>query len=71
MFEKMGIPGCLEIARVTKDKVDAFRPHIPLVIALRNPGMRERHWDALSDVLGFKLKPDDTFTLRNAFDLRL
>ena len=34
--------------------------------------MRERHWDQLTAALGFKLKPDDNFTLRKGLeDLKL
>ena len=33
------------------------------VQALRNPGMRDRHWDLLTEQLGFKLHPEKTFTL--------
>ena len=47
-------------------------PVMPLVTALRNPGMRERHWDALTNDLKFELRPDDRFTLRHATEsLRL
>ena len=27
-----------------KDQIDAFKPYIPLIQGLRNPGMRNRHW---------------------------
>lgn len=39
--------------------------------ALRNPGVRERHWDQLSGSLGFRLHPDKTFTLHKAEDMGL
>mgnify|MGYP000067473068 CR=1 FL=1 len=70
-FQKGDTPGCLAIAQEIKAKVDEFKPHIPLVIALRNPGMRDRHWDDLSAQLGFPLKPDDSFTLTHVFKLAL
>ena len=45
---------------------------MPVVTALRNPGMRDRHWDDLSSTLKFELRPDDRFTLRHATEtLRL
>lgn len=36
-------PGCLAIATAMKKEIEAFRPLLPLIIALRNPGMRDRH----------------------------
>ena len=35
-----------------RDKLETFKPHIPLIAALRNPGLRERHWKAISNVCG-------------------
>lgn len=34
--------------------------------ALRNPGMRPRHWDSLSAELGLDLHPDKAYTLDQA-----
>ena len=39
--------------------------------ALRQPGMRERHWQQLSEQLGMALKPDKDFVLSKALDMRL
>ncbi|KAL0237672.1 hypothetical protein PCE1_001066 [Barthelona sp. PCE] len=66
-------PACAEIAVTTKEKIEEFVPHIPLLQALRGPGMRERHWKELSLELGFELNPDedDSFTLRDFFSLNL
>ena len=51
-----------------KEEVDDFKQYIPLVQALRQPGMRERHWSLLTEKLGFELKPDDNFTLRKGLE---
>lgn len=58
------LPELCETATKLKDEVEDFRQYIPLVQALRQPGMRERHWDLLTETLGFALKPDKNFTLR-------
>ena len=42
--------------------------YVPLIQALRNPGMKDRHWDTLSNELGFNCKPDEHFTLRKAIE---
>ncbi|KAJ1617391.1 hypothetical protein T492DRAFT_495431 [Pavlovales sp. CCMP2436] len=48
--------------------METFVPFVPLVKALRDRGMRARHWDTLSSELGFDLHPNSTFTLRDATD---
>ena len=39
--------------------------------ALRQPGMRERHWQQLSEQLGMTLKPDKDFVLFKALGMHL
>jgi dynein heavy chain len=73
-FERLGIDVCLDIARKIKDEVDAFKPNLPLITALRNPGMRERHWAELSDAIGLKVDPERdraSFTLTAALGMNL
>ena len=36
------IPGCLAVAQEIKGQIEEFRPSIPLIQGLRNPGMRNR-----------------------------
>lgn len=75
MFKAMrhfqDLPACLAIAAKIKQQMDDFKPHMPLIAALRNPGMRARHWKSLSEELGIALLPDEKFTLRDLFDLHL
>ena len=73
-FERLGLDGCLIIARQIRDEVDAFKPNLPLITALRNPGMRERHWAELSDAIGLKVDPERdraSFTLTAALGMNL
>ena len=42
---------CHGIAKQIKQEMEDFRPFMPVVTALRNPGMRDRHWDELSSTL--------------------
>lgn len=44
-------------------KVDEFLPFLPVITGLRTAGMRDRHWDLLSEKLGVDLHPDDSYTL--------
>ncbi|KAM9486848.1 dynein axonemal heavy chain 7-like, partial [Clarias gariepinus] len=47
----------LQIITQVKAEVEDFKQHIPLVQVLCNPGLRDRHWEAMSAVVGFSLKP--------------
>ena len=47
------VTGCLDVAADVKRQIEAFKPYVPLVQGLRNPGMRQRHWEQLSQELGF------------------
>ena len=38
--------------------------HIPVVSVLCNPGIRARHWDQMSEIVGYDLTPDSGTTLR-------
>ena len=64
-------PGCYEVAKTVKEEMDEFKPNIPLIQALRNPGMRERHWIALSDELGIQVKPSNSLTLTELLQMNL
>ncbi|CAL8266095.1 unnamed protein product [Lota lota] len=50
-------PSALNIATNVKAEVDAFKVQIPIVQVLCNPGLRDRHWDAMSEAVGFPLRP--------------
>lgn len=40
------------VAIEIKNQIDEFKPLIPLIQSLRNPGMRQRHWDILREETG-------------------
>ena len=51
--------------------MEEFREHIPIVQTLFNPGLRDRHWDNISEVIGFPIKPDETSCLSKFVDMNL
>jgi len=51
-----------------KAKVDAFKPIVPLALALRKEGMVDRHWDQVSGAVGFDIRPTEGFTLQAVVD---
>ncbi|XP_018600098.2 dynein heavy chain 1, axonemal isoform X2 [Scleropages formosus] len=58
------VPGCQDVAVEIRGRIEEFQPFIPLIQGLRNPGMRSRHWQLLSDRIhvNVKLKANLTFT---------
>lgn len=46
-----------------KKQIDAFKPIVPLAVALRKDGMKDRHWNAISASSGIQIYPDEDFTL--------
>ena len=52
------LDGPLAVARAVRDEIEAFKPLLPLIVALRNPGMRTRHWVELSAAVGFEIAPE-------------
>jgi len=62
-FEKNSLTGCLAIAKQVKESVEEFKPCVPIVTSLCNPGMRDRHWEALNAAAGTKIVVDEKLTL--------
>ena len=54
-----------------KAKVEEFKENMPLVQTLFNPGMRERHWEQISEIVGFPLRPDEDMCLSKLVDMNL
>uniref|UniRef100_A0A674D4I4 Dynein axonemal heavy chain 1 n=1 Tax=Salmo trutta TaxID=8032 RepID=A0A674D4I4_SALTR len=65
------IPACQEVASDIRGKIDDFRPYIPLIQGLRNPGMRGRHWQLLSDRIHMNVKPKANLTFSRCLELGL
>ncbi|XP_028906396.1 dynein heavy chain 12, axonemal isoform X2 [Ornithorhynchus anatinus] len=53
------------------DQMKAFKDYVPTVSILCNPGLKPRHWEQLSNIVGFDLTPDSGSTLRKLLKLNL
>ncbi|GLI62391.1 hypothetical protein VaNZ11_005010 [Volvox africanus] len=71
VFGQRGMEKYADNCEVVRAEVEGFKKFVPLVQALRNPGMRDRHWEQLSSALGFKLHPDKNFTLSHGNQMGL
>ncbi|KAJ3308630.1 Dynein heavy chain 3, axonemal [Boothiomyces sp. JEL0838] len=68
-FSEQPVPK--KVAESVKNKLEKFKAHIPLITILRNPGLKERHWQAISDVVGQTVFPDENTTLTKILDMNL
>lgn len=62
---------CQDVAFLIRDMIEKFQPHIPLIQALRNPGMRSRHWTMLSERLNMNVMPKTNLTFSRCLELGL
>lgn len=51
-MQNKGIKPIEDIARKIKGEIDQFKPKVPLLVALRNKGMCDRHWKAIQEKIG-------------------
>lgn len=44
---------------------------MPIINTLGNPGMKARHWEKVSEIVGFPITVDDSLTLEKIIDYGL
>lgn len=54
-----------------RGRIEEFRPYIPLIQGLRNPGMRNRHWEMLSKEININIKPKANLTFSRCLEMKL
>ncbi|KAJ9505501.1 hypothetical protein QJQ45_023785, partial [Haematococcus lacustris] len=54
-----------------RDSVAVWRELVPIVAALRNPHMKDRHWYKVHEVLGTLLERGERLTLQSLVDLKV
>ncbi|GAA6232467.1 dynein heavy chain 3, axonemal [Lates japonicus] len=65
------LPGPCRVAKSFKSKIDQFKQHLPILTTICNPGIKDRHWEKISSIVGFEVKPDVNSSLLNMLDLGL
>ncbi|VDM15555.1 unnamed protein product [Hydatigera taeniaeformis] len=65
------IPAPRKIASKIRLRVEEFKEHLPLVMTLFNPGLKERHWQQISDVVGYTLRNEEGMCLAKLIDMNL
>lgn len=72
-YEKLerGDPEMLKICKTVQNQLDDFKKNIPVISVLCNPGIRDRHWEKMSEIAKRNLKPDAGTTLRKVLKMGL
>ncbi|XP_043932324.1 dynein axonemal heavy chain 1 [Protopterus annectens] len=65
------IPGCQLVAQDIRGRIEEFKPYIPLIQGLRNPGMRNRHWELLSEQIKINVRPKASLTFSKCLEMKL
>ncbi|KAK7488391.1 hypothetical protein BaRGS_00020365, partial [Batillaria attramentaria] len=69
MLEK-GLPHNEVLPRL-KEKVMDFKQGMPVITSLRNPSLRQRHWDAIQRIINKVISRDKNFTLGNLMEMNI
>lgn len=62
-------PGAAACAQELRNHTTEFRSHLPVIQSLASKALKRRHWDALSELLGQNIDPDDDLTLNALLEL--
>jgi len=62
------LPEPLKVAQTCKEKIEKFQELQPIINSVCNPGLRDRHWVAMSEIVGFDIKRDDHTSLSRLLD---
>ena len=66
-----GYPELKAVAEGVTEKLNGFNEQVPLIEYLAHPGLRDRHWDKMGEIVGYSIKPDEFTTLRTVTEQRL
>ncbi|XP_008181522.3 dynein heavy chain 2, axonemal [Acyrthosiphon pisum] len=61
-----------EVIETTRNNIDEFRKLLPVVDDLKNPAMKDRHWDEVRNVINKKLiQKSSDFTLEKLMEVKI
>ncbi|XP_073942137.1 dynein axonemal heavy chain 7-like, partial [Choristoneura fumiferana] len=65
------VPDTYNLAITVRQKMDEFKTHLPIIQTLGNPGMKARHWEKISEIVGFPIIVDEEMSLQKVIDFNL
>ena len=60
-----------DVVPFLKESIDELNPVLPVVVDLRNPALKDRHWDMLTELLGIDMQKEENFTLFDLIDKKV
>ncbi|EUB58895.1 Dynein heavy chain 7, axonemal [Echinococcus granulosus] len=64
-------PASLKVAQKLRAKIEKFLEYLPTMQVVCNPGIQQRHWERISEVVGFEVLPTSETPLYKLIDLGL
>ena len=64
-------PESKKLAQTVREKIEDFKDHMPIIMTLGNPGLKKRHWEQISEIVGFPIKVDSDLTLGKVLNMNL
>lgn len=61
------LPEPRKLAEAVREKIEVFKEHLPIVMTLGNPGLKDRHWEMISEIVGFPMSGEE-LTLEKVFE---
>ena len=71
IFNGPDVRGPLRCAHSLKTKLEKFKVNLPLIAAICNPGLKQRHWEQMSEQIGINIVPKPENTLSDFLQLGL
>ena len=56
-------PIAKKLVETIRGKIEEFKEHMPVIATLGNPSLKSRHWEEISEIVGFPIKVDESMTL--------
>ena len=54
-----------------KQRVTDFKQGMPVIVSLRNPSLRARHWAEIESLIGRQIPRGESFTLGNLLEMKI
>nr|XP_031838488.1 dynein heavy chain 7, axonemal-like [Nomia melanderi] len=64
-------PDLRNLAISVREKIEDFRDRMPIIFTLGNPGLKGRHWEQISEIIGVPIKVDADLTLTKVLEMGL
>ena len=71
IFRNKNLTKIAKVAETIQEKISEFAPSVPMLCAMLTDGMKDRHWEAISEAAGMDVKPYEGFTVKNIQSMNL